>query len=133
MDAEQKYKWGNRLLIGGVCCLLFFPSYTFVGVVMLLAGALLRFSRNEQQSTTRRKQIQLSDEQIMRLARIKGGIITSAELAMESSMSIQEAESRLAKMYSEGLSNMYVSEKGVIVYDFRHLFSPTDEKRQIKD
>lgn len=58
------------------------------------------------------------EKDILKLAKKNNGRLTATTTAMETDLSLIEAEEYLQKMVSSGYINMVVSEGGVIIYEF---------------
>ncbi|NIK72713.1 hypothetical protein FHS56_000199 [Thermonema lapsum] len=140
LSPETKYELGNALLIAGICSIFLLSSYPGIWISMLIVGGLIkrRFRWVKKQrrdlgfNLNKLKKGVLSDEQIVRFARIKGGVITPAELALETSLTVEEAEERLMKLHSKGFNEIKVSDKGFVVYDFHHVLPSLNDKINAK-
>ena len=60
----------------------------------------------------------------LRLAQQHGGTLTSQTLAMESALSLSEADAMLKRFFEEGHCTLDMGEGGVPVYRFAHLPTP---------
>lgn len=144
LSPETKYEIGNALVIAGICSIFLLSDFPGIWISMLIVGGIIKkrfrwvkkkhryfkdFRGKKRKGT---KKGPLSDEQIVRFARLKGGVITPAELALESSLSVEEAEERLIKLHSKGFNEIKVSDKGFVVYDFHCVLPSLDDKINAK-
>ncbi|GIV38755.1 MAG: hypothetical protein KatS3mg033_0555 [Thermonema sp.] len=145
LSPETKYEIGNAVVVAGICSIFMFPGYPGLWMSMLIVGSIIkkrfrwvkkkgyRFGhRKDKRRGQTVKKGPLTDEQIVRFARIKGGVITPAELALETSLSVEEAEERLIKLHSKGFNEIKVSDKGFVVYDFHCVLPSLDDKINAK-
>jgi hypothetical protein len=144
LSPETKYEIGNVLQIAGICSIFLLSSYPGIWISMLIVGGIIKrrfrwvkkqrrdlgFNLNKKDISL--KKGALSDEQIVRFARIKGGVITPAELALETSLTVEEAEERLMKLHSKGFNEIKVSDKGFVVYDFHCVLPSLNDKINAK-
>lgn len=93
----------------------------FGGAPITIGGALIRSHFKDKQKALQGKEDALQkqrEKQIIRLAQQKGGRLTIPEIAVDTSMSTEEAEEFMRELVSKGYVDMQVTDSGVIVYEF---------------
>ena len=63
-------------------------------------------------------------KEILKLAQAKGGTATVSEIALGTSLSLEEAEEILQYFVSKGYANMRLNDNGAIVYEFPGIRPP---------
>ncbi|MDX1904464.1 MAG: hypothetical protein SFU27_09935 [Thermonemataceae bacterium] len=96
------------------------------GSIFLLIGMVQVFRKKKGYSPT--SHFEITDEMILRFAKLKGGIISALELASQTSLSPEVAQKRLEKLVQTGFAQLRVSESGNILYDFKQAQLGSQEK-----
>lgn len=78
-------------------------------------GIGLIFSRIRTKKHNKR---QLLENEILRFAKKYDGSVTAAELAMETSLNLSEAEKELETFVRQGVATRKISDSGIFVYQF---------------
>lgn len=124
--------WGTVLLAGALFILLaalgesapWWPSFLFAGIPLSLGGLLwwtaLR-REGEWQQESRKAKERKSEKEILRCAQRHGGRVTAPQVAMETSLSLDEAKEYLDRMSDRGHVGISVSEGGALIYEFYEL------------
>lgn len=97
-----------------------FPA-VFGGVVPMLEGARRVMSdrhRRPAPHIAEKQRTEAMEREILRLARDRGGILTPGLVALETSLSISDAERVLDGMATRGYAGMEVRDNGRIEYEF---------------
>ena len=104
--------WGTPF---GGFWLLLIPVAIFItiGIFRLLASSGRR--RNREAEKLRKVPIQ---DQIIKLAFRKGGLLTVTDVVAETGLSFKKAEKALNEMVDFSRVNMRVSDSGIVVYEF---------------
>ncbi|MBP6594909.1 MAG: hypothetical protein KA255_17935 [Candidatus Obscuribacter sp.] len=99
-----------------------------VGLIAFLAGLVfLGFKLVTGQLKERQAVKELNEEQTLLLrARVKGGVITVAEAAVESRLSILDAKRAFEKLSALGVCHVDVTEQGELCYRFAGFLPNTD-------
>jgi hypothetical protein len=93
----------------------------FVVAPMGIGGALIRSHFKDKQKALQEKEdvvYKQREKQIIRLAQQKGGRLSIPEIAVDTSMSTEEAEKFMQELTAKGFVDMQVTDSGVIVYEF---------------
>lgn len=93
----------------------------FVAAPMAIGTALVRShykARQKALEADKHEQYRMLEKQVIRLAQKHNGRLTIPEIAVDTTMSTQEAEKFMEDMASKGYVDMQVSDSGVIVYEF---------------
>jgi hypothetical protein len=90
-----------------------------VGVALLKAGGTRRLAEHAEHAVA---------AELLRLAELRGGRLTVAEVMAHLDLSKSHAESALEQLCRQGLADYRVSESGVLVYHFGTLIG-AEEKR----
>lgn len=100
---------------------VFFPL-VFAGILPLTRGLFkLLEDKNREKSFQKEKAVQdarYPEKIILQTARDKGGKVTPALIALNSNLSIEEAEKALRYMASHGYATMEVTDNGAVEYVF---------------
>ncbi|TVR05967.1 MAG: hypothetical protein EA403_01285 [Spirochaetaceae bacterium] len=107
-----------------------FPAM-FGGVLPMLEGIRRVLAEQRRRPSPRVAEKQRTEEmerEILRLARDRGGVLTPGLVALETSLSISDAERVLDGMASRGYAGMEVRDNGRIEYEFAE-FRREIEKR----
>ncbi|HAS45175.1 MAG TPA: hypothetical protein DCS93_32125 [Microscillaceae bacterium] len=125
MDKEKQS--GYALIgLGGAAMFL---GITFTGLVPVIGGAVVAFlgvrklmrPSRSLPAANQRGQIpsfEMDDSMILRLAKRKGGKLTVAELARQTSLTNEQAKARLEQFHLKGKTELHVTDDGIIVYEF---------------
>ncbi len=102
--------------------------FVFAGILPVIRGVGFlinrRTSAKERQFLEQRKTAYI-ERQILRAAKKSKGVLTPAEVALGTSLSIEEAEKQLQRFAEKGYAGMDVTDDGRIVYRFPE-FLPED-------
>ena len=99
-----------------------------IGVALVLMGALLWVLARKLDAAALLVRHRKQQNQIVRLARQKGGRLMVAETAADTGLMVQEAEEILRELADGGYAEIEVTDSGMVVYRFpEFLFS--HEKR----
>jgi hypothetical protein len=143
--AGRKF-WGTVLLSGALLGLFaalsenapWWPSFLFVGLPLSLGGLLwwtaLR-REGEWQQESRKAKERKREKEILRCAQRHGGRVTAPQVAMETSLSLDEAKESLDRMSDRGHVGISVSEGGALIYEFYELAEdrePTSAERLVE-
>jgi hypothetical protein len=108
--------WGTPF--GGFWLLL-------VPVTVLIATGIIRLfvstGRRREQRSRKLRKMPIQD-QIIKLAYRKGGLLTVTDVVAETGLSFKKAEKALNEMVDFSRVNMRVSDSGIIVYEFVEIF-----------
>jgi len=120
----------SSIIVGGIFVLLFgslwifqwgwfwiFPLF-FAGVIPMVNGIRKFLKRKLTKKRRMLERKAFTQKQILKLAKIKSGILTPAIAALETDLSIEEAEEVLQTMAKNGIIEMSVEEDGRIKYRF---------------
>jgi hypothetical protein len=104
--------WGTPF---GGFWLLLIPVTVFVamGIIRLLVTT----GRRREQSGRKLRKMPIQD-QIIKLAYRKGGLLTVTDVVAETGLSFKKAEKALNEMVDFSRVNMRVSDAGIMVYEF---------------
>ena len=97
-----------------------FPAM-FGGVLPMLDGGRKVLAEQKRRPSPRVAEKQRTEEmerEVLRLARDRGGVLTPGLVALETSLSIADAERVLDGMASRGYAGMEVRDNGRIEYEF---------------
>lgn len=89
-----------------------------LGVLPLAAGVMLCFWA---WSSWRRRAGEATERQILSLAKAKGGSLSAQALALETELTLREAEEALKQCFESGYCTLDFGPGGVPVYLFGHL------------
>lgn len=95
-------------------------------VALLISGGLYMCYLSVRARKKRRK-IRL-ETMILQTASKKGGSVTALEVAMETSLSIEEAKKVLEQLVEQKIAFLKLSSNGTYVYQFDGLISQTDKE-----
>jgi len=87
----------------------------FLGLVPITVGGLL-FHRAYRRS--REDDRENEERQLLLMAERRGGKLTAAEIASHSTYTLEEAATLLAKLHTDGVAEMCVTDGGAIIYRF---------------
>jgi hypothetical protein len=110
------FPWG--MPFGGFWLLLI-PVTIFVAVVIF--RAITSHDRRREWSSPKIRRASLQD-QIIKLAFRKDGLLTVTDVVAETGLSFKKAEEALNKMVDFSRVNMRVSDSGIVVYEFAEIF-----------
>lgn len=127
MDSKKNKQKTNALLLGGILSIVMgfgleLPFFILAGV-----GGLIwrRQILSKQKKALRAKAVnpkfELTDDLIIRLAKRLGGKISIEDLAAQTSLSIEQAKTRLETLQQKGICEIDldgISESGKIFYQF---------------
>lgn len=109
-----------------------FP-FIFAGILPLVEGVRkmihersMRKADRLNQKTTARDTNVLAEKEILRIAKAEQGRVTPTMIALNSSLSVEEAEKILEDMVKKGYASMRVTNSGRIEYEFPE-FLPAPE------
>ncbi len=133
---RRKAKKAEQRLAGGVACTFVFGGLWvitgawfwlfplgFVGLAPIVEGLLaLRRARAERAGQLPKEPD--PEHEILRIARAQGGRITASVIAVESSLSLAEAERVLDGMARGGHATVSVTDDGRVEYEFREFLPP---------
>ena len=95
-----------------------------IGVALVLMGALLWVLARKLDAAALLVRHRKQQNQIVRLARQKGGRLMVAETAADTGLMVQEAEEILRELADGGYAEIEVTDSGMVVYRFpEFLFS----------
>lgn len=109
------------------------PKYTLTsnlalmiitGIIPLVVGVLFFLN------TRKKNRMQLNDQLeniILKLAKANNGKLTAGEVAMNSSLSVEQAKKYLDNLCIKGEVDLFISDSGISVYKFK-IIIPEDEK-----
>jgi hypothetical protein len=114
---------------------IFYPAFHWAGIVAVFAGAFpfvsgLRGLIADRVSEPKRLKQDSAEQQaeaersILRIARQGRGVVTPALVAIESDVSLEEADKILQAMTAKGHATMQVRDDGRIEYEFREFMEP---------
>ncbi len=135
MEPKLMKKLGLGLLVAGVIAVI--NGAVWAGVGLIIAGVAVqrqakKIDKGEAPEQTLQNinntDFKFTDEMIMRLAQRKSGLLSASELAVQSSLSLAEAEQRLNALHAQMLVELRVTDSGLIVYDFRPNQISDDDK-----
>jgi hypothetical protein len=98
----------------------------FAGVLPMVDGIRRLATRKRDAAADSHARDSDSEKQLLRAAMAKNGRLTATVAALETSLSLKEAEELLTRMAKEGHVQMRVLDSGVIEYEFPE-FLPTAE------
>lgn len=133
---RRKEKKAEQRLAGGVACTFVFGGLwvitgawfwlfplAFVGLAPTIEGLLaVRRVRAERASQVPKEPD--PEHEVLRIARAQGGRITASVIAVESSLSLAEAERVLDGMARSGHATVAVTDDGRVEYEFREFLPP---------
>ncbi|MBN1836479.1 MAG: hypothetical protein JW820_11560 [Spirochaetales bacterium] len=92
----------------------------FAGILPLVNGllALGRSGRVQDRRPAARPALPSAEKQVLQAARDEQGIVTPAVVALQTELSIQQAEQALEEMARKGYAVMRVTDSGRIEYEF---------------
>jgi uncharacterized membrane protein YidH (DUF202 family) len=85
------------------------------GILPLVGGVWLY--KRVRQAVTRRT-VDDSEKIVLRLAQRRQGVLTVAEVAANSTLSVEQAKETLDQLNLKGFNEMDVSDAGILVYKF---------------
>ena len=109
-----------------------FPA-VFAGVLPMLEGLRRVLEARWRQPSSRelnKRRTEQMEREILRLARDRGGVLTPGLVALETSISISDAERVLDSMASRGYAGMEVRDNGRIEYEFAEFRPEIEDRRQ---
>jgi hypothetical protein len=104
--------WG--MPFGGFWLLLI-PVTIFLAVVIFRVAT--SYNRRRERGSPKLRRMSLQD-QIIRLAFRKGGLLTVTDVVAETGLSFKKVEKALNEMVDFSRVNMRVSDSGIVVYEF---------------
>jgi len=75
-----------------------------------------------------RRQIEGREKMVLRIAAARGGKVTPEEVAMESNLTVDQAQKLLDELCTQGAGQLQVTEQGGLVYTFSGLLSEAERK-----
>ncbi|MBN2051831.1 MAG: hypothetical protein JW760_15370 [Spirochaetales bacterium] len=106
----------------------FFPLL-FLGIIPLLRrlGSSRRSGDplDEENEIRDQRDKDSSEKQVLKAAKVNGGVVTPALVALDSTLSIEEAEKMLQSLVQRGYATMEVTDSGQIEYRFQEFLPPT--------
>lgn len=132
--------WGTVLLAGALAGLSialahgvpWWPSFLGAGIPLSLGGLLwwtaLR-REGEWQEEKRQAKERQGEREILRCAQRYGGRVTAPQVAMETSLSLDEVKDYLDRMSAQGHVGISITESGALVYEF---YEFADEQEQVR-
>ncbi|MDD9985285.1 MAG: hypothetical protein OXQ31_03340 [Spirochaetaceae bacterium] len=137
---RRKEKKAEQRLAGGVACTFVFGGLwvitgawfwlfplAFVGLAPTIEGLFaLRRVRAERASQVPKEPDH--EHEVLRIARAQGGRITASVIAVESSLSLAEAERVLDGMARGGHATVAVTDDGRVEYEFREFLPPATRR-----
>jgi hypothetical protein len=109
------FPWG--IPFGG-SWLLLIPVTVFIAVVIF--RVMTSSNRRREWSGPKIRRASLQD-QIIKLAFRKGGLLTVTDVVAETGVSFKKAEKALNEMVDFSRVNMRVSDSGIVVYEFAEI------------
>lgn len=109
------FPWGTPF---GGFWLLLIPVTVFIAVVLF--RAMTSYNRQREWSSPKIRRAPLQD-QIIKLAFRKGGLLTVTDVVAETGLSFKKAEKALNEMVDFSRVNMRVSDSGIVVYEFAEI------------
>lgn len=70
---------------------------------------------------SKKRKLHATENQVLKIAAINGGILTIAHLAMQANIPVEQAEIMLNTMQEQGLAQIQVDDKGTLIYEFAGL------------
>ena len=104
LEGTSKYSLGTDLLL----TILF-------GILPIVYGIVLY--KRVKQAVTRRT-VEDSEKVVLQLAKKRRGLLTVAEVAANSALTLEQAKETLDQLKIKGFNEMDVSDAGIIVYKF---------------
>jgi hypothetical protein len=101
----------------------------FLGVLPMLEG-FSRYSAGRLQDSPGRdpaasdQDVSRKEKELLNAARRLGGVVTPAIIAVETSLSLEQAEEILQRLAGKGYTDMRVTESGRIEYIFPEFLQP---------
>ena len=133
---RRKEKKAEQRLAGGVACSLVFGGlwvFTgswfwllplgFIGLAPTIEG-LLALRRVRAARASELPAAPDPEHEVLRIARAQGGRITPSLVAVESSLSLAQAEKVLDEMAAGGHATVAVTDAGRVEYEFREFLPP---------
>ena len=143
---QRSAKKAESRLAGGVACTFVFGTFCVwrsVGdhrrlVLALSTGVrrpptiegLLALRRVRSTSASELPKAPDPEHEVLRIARAQGGRITASVVAVESSLSLAEAEEALDGMARRGHATIAVTDDGRVEYEFREFLPPSAPRPQ---
>lgn len=112
----------SDISLGGTIALVF-----LMGVIPTGGGFWL-CRRSVKAPRARRESTDELENKILRLAKKRNGSLTPLELAMETSLSVEEAKQQLESWANQGVVTIKISESGALIYHFTGMVS--EQERQ---
>jgi hypothetical protein len=84
----------------------------------LFGGYLLKIAN--------RRQLEGQEKMVLRIAAARGGKVTPEEVAMETSLTVEDAQKLLEKLCTQGAGQLQVTDQGGLVYTFSGLLSESE-------
>ncbi len=123
----------SSIMVVGAVGLLFDPKYEDkVGMVILLIFSLLfaiggfMMYRHHSRKAERRSR-EYMEQDILKLAAEKHGKITPAEVVLATKVGIDEAKVMLDNFCANGLAQLNITDKGIMVYVFDGFLSEEEK------
>ena len=139
---QRSAKKAESRLAGGVACTFVFGGLwvitgawfwlfplAFAGLAPTIEG-LLALRRMRSTSASELPKAPDSEHEVLRIARAQGGRITASVVAVESSLSLAEAEEALDGMARRGHATIAVTDDGRVEYEFREFLPPSAPRSQ---
>ena len=139
---QRSAKKAESRLAGGVACTFVFGGLwvitgawfwlfplAFVGLAPTIEG-LLALRRVRSTSASELPKAPDPEHEVLRIARAQGGRITASVVAVESSLSLAEAEEALDGMARRGHATIAVTDDGRVEYEFREFLPPSAPRPQ---
>ena len=73
-----------------------------------------------------RRQIEGREKLVLRIAAARGGKVTPEEVAMETSLTVEDAQKLLEELCTQGAGQLQVTDQGGLVYVFSGLLSEAE-------
>lgn len=105
--------------------------FAFLGGLLIGIGVERIWQKIKMKKNKEKKneQFNITDEMIIRFAHLKGGIISTNELTLQTSLSMEEAQRRLESLVAKQMAELRISNEGKILYDFTKATPNNIEKR----
>ncbi|MBT4502483.1 MAG: hypothetical protein HOC74_32420 [Gemmatimonadetes bacterium] len=73
-----------------------------------------------------RRQLEGQEKMVLRIAAARGGKVTPEEVAMETSLTVNDAQKLLEELCTQGAGQLQVTDQGGLIYTFSGLLSETE-------
>jgi hypothetical protein len=108
---------------------IIFPA-VFAGVLPILRGASRmidgRISAPREKRQLEAEKAAESERSVLRIAQTRGGLVTPSQVALDTKLSLEEAEQLLESMAKRGHASMEVRDDGRLVYRFSEFLLAED-------